>query len=131
MHLLGKVLNIFLQFQLLSYEFVMDFLRSIARYMLPNANPVQIENKTMLSKEDQVEVNPTIISQRPQMLEHQQQHAVYSSRPDPVPEEHRHSHGRFVLKRWDKFLSVLSGRDEDSAIDGDSLDIATIVAVAR
>jgi len=40
-------------------------------------------------------------------------------------------HGRLVLSRWDEFLKVITGRAEDLVVDGHSLDLATIVAVAR
>ena len=40
-------------------------------------------------------------------------------------------HGRLVLSRWSKFLNVLSGTGETLIVDGDSLDVTSIVAVAR
>lgn len=40
-------------------------------------------------------------------------------------------HGGLVLSRWDKFVGIISGRGQDLVVDGVSLDLATIVAVAR
>ena len=40
-------------------------------------------------------------------------------------------HGQLVLSRWHRFLDVITGRNEDLVIDGQSLDLAAIVAVAR
>ena len=40
-------------------------------------------------------------------------------------------HGSLVLSRWDNFLDVLTGRRTSLVIDGHSLDVAAIVAVAR
>ena len=40
-------------------------------------------------------------------------------------------HGRLVLARWDSLLDMLSGCGDELAVDGDSLNLAAIVAVAR
>ena len=40
-------------------------------------------------------------------------------------------HGDMVLSQWDKLLALLSGGVDEFAIDGDSLDLATIIAVAK
>ena len=61
-----------------------------------------------------------------------------------TPEEHRlqpepplvrrvpkTAHGCIVLSRWDKLCEIIAGKDKDLPIDGQSLDPAIVVAVAR
>lgn len=40
-------------------------------------------------------------------------------------------HSCIVLSRWDKLCGIIAGKDEDLPIDGQSLDPAVVVAVAR
>ena len=49
----------------------------------------------------------------------------------PLPDAPTLGHGRLVVSRWDNFIDVLTGRSADLVVDGRSLDLATIVAVAR
>lgn len=41
------------------------------------------------------------------------------------------SHSREVLSQWQHFTSRVSAKGDETAIDGCSLDIGTVVAIAR
>ena len=58
-------------------------------------------------------------------------HSLYLPETTPPSETELVGHGRLVLARWENFLDVLTGRREDLVVDGRSLDLAAIVAVAR
>ena len=58
--------------------------------------------------------------------EHQlQPEAPFSQR---VPKT---GHGCIVLSRWDKLCEIIARKDKDLPIDGQSLDPALVVAIAR
>ena len=50
---------------------------------------------------------------------------ILAANPEPL------GHGRLVLSRWDSFLDIITGRGQELIVDGQSLDPATVVAVAR
>lgn len=41
------------------------------------------------------------------------------------------SHSREVLSQWQRFTLSVSAKGDEAAIDGCSLDMATVVAIAR
>ena len=47
------------------------------------------------------------------------------------PRVPKSGHGCIVLSRWDKLCEILAGKDKDLTIDGQSLDPAAVVAIAR
>ena len=66
------------------------------------------------------------------------QHKLGSPKQDQVQPEsplvrrvRKSGHGCIVLSRWDKLFEIIDGKDKDLAIDGESLDPAIVVAIAR
>lgn len=47
----------------------------------------------------------------------------------PIPD--MKSHGQTILRHWDKLVELIGDPGREFAIDGESLNLATVVAVAR
>ena len=74
----------------------------------------------------------------PMLSTHGPQHGLCSPEQDKSQQEPalvrrilNAGHGSIVLSRWDKLRRIIAGKDEDLLIDGQSLDPAIVVAVAR
>jgi len=67
----------------------------------------------------------------PSPRQHKPSSLVSQSR-EMKPKDERIGHGRLVVSRWDRLLSIISdGEKTHVNVDGVSLDIANVVAVAR
>ena len=51
--------------------------------------------------------------------------------PDQVMVTNVEDHGHTTLQHWNKLINLIGDPGSEYAIDGESLDLATVVAVAR
>ncbi|KAL6720046.1 hypothetical protein ACLMJK_001967 [Lecanora helva] len=58
-------------------------------------------------------------------------HSLHPSGKPPSSTTELPGHGRLVLSRWDSLLDILLGQTPTLVVEGNSLDLAAIVAVAR
>ena len=111
----------------------MEYLRSATHKFRGITTVVPLDKDDMSStetliREDSITLPPQIATRKGSESPQRQDYGPESRR---TPKHDGNGHGRLVLKRWDKFLDIISGRETDLAIDGESLDLAVIVAVAR
>lgn len=74
-------------------------------------------------------VNTTVIEISPPMPAIEPMSKQWTTVELPVPDTE--SHGHTILRHWDKLIELISDPGRESAIDGESLNLATVVAVAR
>lgn len=98
---------------------------------IPTTTETYIDDGYISAPEGQITPPVEVLGGQNGPIEHPMPHVHHPPNPTVAADPEPLGHGRLVLSRWDDFLDIISGRDEDLVVDGHSLDLATIVAVAR
>ena len=106
----------------------MESLRSTMHMIRGLPPAIRLDNEARPSYQLPISISPTGVSE----------HRLDPTKQDQVQREsssvqsvRKSRHGCIVLSRWDKLFQIINGNDGNLTIDGESLDPAVVVAVAR
>ena len=106
----------------------MESLRLTTQTIRGHTRIVPLGNETESSTEQTAQIPSTGVPQHrfdsPEQNKSQQE-------PHLGPRIPNAGHGSMALSRWDKLCGIIAGKHKDLPIDGQSLDPAAVVAVAR